>query len=782
MAFAKQDTKKRNYYRFTIMKRALMKKTLAIFVLYIFQCSIADCQELTQYVNLFTGTTDEGNMVPGATVPFGMVQLSPDTRITKPSGYDYKDSVILGFSHTHLSGTGLGDLGDILTIPVNRNDSGFLQSFPDFASSFSHKNESASPGYYSVFLEKPGVKAELTATSRCGFQKYTFQENRSAQGVFLDLSHTIYGSKQMWIPDEVYECRLTVEDSCTISGYKKSKGWAPQQNVYFVMKFNQPIASFLVKDTKTITQGQKQTTENSIQALFLFDITTELLIKTGISSTGIAGARMNLESEITDWDFEKYRQNASMIWNTYLHKIEIEADDTQKELFYTALYHTLVTPNLVSDVDGAYFGPDFKTHKSRYGQYYSTFSLWDTYRAVHPLYTLICPEKNAEFVHSMLEHFEIFGRLPLWTLWGTENYCMTGNHAIPVIVDAILKGNSTIDTELAWKAIYTSATSLYPNTTFNVAENYGYIPSYWGKFGARGDKNRYDLIDKYGYLPHDSLRESCTSLLELSFDDCCIAQLAGKMGKARESAFFRNRSESYKNIFDKESGYIRPRLASGKWQTPFNPFSMSDWKTSAFVEGNAAQYTFYVPHQVDTLVALCGGPAKFGAKLDSLFSIQNKEENVSGAISGFLGQYAHGNEPSHHIAYLYNAVGRQDKAAEKITEIMKTQYSNKPSGLSGNDDCGQMSAWYVFSALGFYPVNPADGKYWFGTSQLKSATLNLENGKQFKINYHGSGKDNIYIQKAELNKKPVTAISINHADIIKGGILDFYMNGKPAIK
>jgi len=760
------------------LKPLSLYKAIVICTISVFLNIVLEAQELSKYVNLFIGTTDEGNMVPGATLPFGMVQLSPDTRITKPSGYDYKDSIILGFSHTHLSGTGLGDLGDILTMPVNINDSGFLQSFPDFASSFSHKNESASPGYYSVFLDNPGVKAELTATSRCGFQKYTFQENRSAQGVFLDLSHSIYGSKQMWIPDEVYECRLTVEDSCTISGYKKSKGWAPQQNVYFVMKFNQPIASFFVKDKKTITQGHKQKTESSVQALFLFGKTNELLIKTGISANSVAGARMNLESELCGWDFEKYRRNASMIWNSYLYKIEIEADETQKELLYTALYHTLVTPNLVSDVDSSYFGPDFKTHKSRYGQYYSTFSLWDTYRAVHPLYTLICPEKNAEFIHSMLEHFEISGRLPIWTLWGTENYCMTGNHAIPVIVDAIMKGNLNIDDELAWKAIYTSATSLYPNTTFNVAENYGYTPSYWGEYGARGDKNRYDLIDKYGYLPHDSLRESCTILLELSFDDWCIAQLAGKMGKDKESAFFRNRSESYKNIFEKESGYMRPRLASGKWQTPFNPFSMSDWKTSAFVEGNAAQYTFYVPHQVDTLVALCGGPAKFGEKLDSLFSIQNKEENVSGAISGFLGQYAHGNEPSHHIAYLYNTVGRQDKAAEKIAEIMKTQYSNQPSGLSGNDDCGQMSAWYVFSVLGFYPVNPADRNYWWGTSQLKGATLKLENGKQLKINYIGAGKGRIYIQKIELNKKSMPLTSIHHSDLLKGGVMNVYMGEK----
>lgn len=370
-----------------------MIKYLFYFV-FVFFCNLENkAQTYSKHVNLFVGTTNEGNMIPGATLPFGMVQLSPDTRIDKLSGYDYKDSVMLGFSHTHLSGTGLGDLGDILTMPVSSERSDFENGFPDFSSPFSHQRESASPGYYSVYLEKFRAKVELTATERCGLQKFIYSKGNHSQGVFVDLKHSINGTLGGWIPDEVYECQLTVEDSFTISGYKKSKGWAPQQNVYFVMKFNQPIAQFFIKDNYKIAKGIKQKTDSLLQAIFLFNKPGELLVKTGISATSINGARINLEAEMPDWNFTKYKEKASEIWNEYLSKIEIDASKLQKELFYTALYHTLVTPNLVSDVDGSFFGPDFKNHRSKYRNYYSTFSLWDTYRAVHPLYTLICPKK-----------------------------------------------------------------------------------------------------------------------------------------------------------------------------------------------------------------------------------------------------------------------------------------------------------------------------------------------------------------------------------------------------
>ena len=380
----------------------------------------------------------------------------------------------------------------------------------------------------------------------------------------------------------------------------------------------------------------------------------------------------------------------------------------------------------------------------------------------------------------MLEHFELFGRLPIWTLWGTENYCMTGNPAIPVIVDAYLKGDLKADSALVWKAVYNSSTQLFPRTTFDIAGNYGYTPSYWGKYGATGARNRFDLIDKYGYLPHDLIRESATQLVELCYDDWCVAQLAKKLGKKKEYLFFLNRSKSYKNIFDKEIGFIRPKLAVGSWQTPFDPTSIKDWQTSAFVEGNSFQYTFYVPHEVDTLISLLKGKQKFEERLDTLFGKVDKEnEHAMGAVTGFIGQYAHGNEPSHHIAYLYNFVDKQYKTAEKVTQIMNTQYTNKPSGLSGNDDCGQMSAWYVFSALGFYPVNPADGKYYFGTSTLKSASINLNGGKKMKINYINSSKENIYIQKIELNKKPISTILLTHTELVNGGIMDIYMGSSP---
>ncbi|HEX8549341.1 MAG TPA: GH92 family glycosyl hydrolase, partial [Cytophagaceae bacterium] len=705
---------------------------------------------------------------------------SPDTDIKDPSGYDYKDSIMFGFSHTHLSGTGLGDLGDVLTMPINRSEAGYNKKFPNFSSAFSHSNEVAIPGHYSVFLDKEKTKVDLTATNRCGFQKYTYQSPQPSQGIFIDLAHSIFGAKDTWIPDLVRECKINLEDKYTISGYKRSRGWAPQQNVYFVMQFNQPIQKFFVKNKKTIKEGSKSNIDSTLQAVVLFSQINELLVKTGISSTSIEGARKNLNAEIADWDFEKCKGNAVKTWDDYLHKIDIQADDQQKELFYTALYHTMLAPNLISDVDSSFFGPDFKYHKSKYGNYYSTFSLWDTYRAVHPLYTIICPEKNAEFATSMLEHFEIFGRLPIWTLWGTENYCMTGNPAIPVIVDAYLKGDLKVDRGLIWRALHTSSTQSFPRTSYDVRGNYGYIPPYLGEFGVRGDRNRYDLTNKYGYLPHDLLRESGTQLLELCYDDWCVAQMAKRLGNEKEYSFFENRAGAYKNIFDKEIGFIRPKLSNGKWQTPFDPLSLKDWQTTAFVEGNAFQYTFYVPHEVDTLIALLGGPSAFEAKLDTLFTKVVKEnETAIGAVTGFIGQYAHGNEPSHHIAYLYNHVEKQHKTAERVVEIMKTQYTNKPSGLTGNDDCGQMSAWYVFSALGFYPVNPADGKYYFGTSGLQSATINLNGGKTFKINYHNSSKENIYIQKIGLNTKEHSSTFVNHEDIIKGGVMEVEMGSVP---
>lgn len=484
----------------------------------------------------------------------------------------------------------------------------------------------------------------------------------------------------------------------------------------------------------------------------------------------------------TGWNFNKIKQQATAVWNKQLQKIIIEADETQKEIFYTALYHTMVTPNLTSDVDGGFFGPDFKNHTSKNGRYYSTFSLWDTYRAVHPLYSIVCPQQNNEFIKSMLQHYEILGRLPLWTLWGTENYCMVGNHAIPVIADAFLKANTNFDTALAWKAMYTSATKLFPKYDFDVLKNYGYLPDNFGKYGSRGDNNRYDLIDKYGYLPHDSVRGSATILLELCYNDWCIAQVAKQLGKEKEYQFFINRSANYENIFDKNIGFIRPRNADGSWVAPFDPYSFTDWQTSAFVEGNAFQYSFYVPQQINTLVSLFNGKRHFETMLDSLFIIKNIKEYTGGAITGLIGQYAHGNEPSQHIAYLYNFINKQFKTAEKVNHILTTQYSNKPDGLCGNDDCGQMSAWYVFSALGFYPVNPADGKYYFGTSSLQKATFKLDKGKQFVIQYHGAGKRAIYFNKMMLNGKQLKSTYLNHADLFKGGRLDIYRSAKPLKK
>ncbi|TAF75446.1 MAG: glycoside hydrolase family 92 protein [Bacteroidetes bacterium] len=751
-------------------------KTKSIIVYILFNIySYSQNENFTQYVNLFTGTTDEGNLFPGATLPFGMVQLSPDSDVMKPSGYDYKDSMILGFSHTHLSGTGLGDFGDILMMPINTKTANFNNKFPDFKSKFNHKNEKAIPGFYEVILENCKTKVNLTATERCGFQKYIYLQKSNSQGVFIDLNHSIFGTKNTWIPDVIKKCQLNFEDKYTISGYKKSAGWASNQNVYFVIKFNQPILNYFIKDKNKITNNIKTHSDSILQTVVLFKNSNELKIKTGISSTSIENARQNLNLEITDWDFEKYKNQAKEIWNDNLSKIKIDSDENSKALFYTSLYHTLLAPNLLSDANGQYSSSDFKIHTSKQTKHYSTFSLWDTFRAVHPLYSIILPNKNYEFVQSMLKHFENFGRLPIWTLWGNENYCMTGNPAIPVITDAFLKGNITLDTNLVWRALYETSTKLFSKTTFDVQQNYGFIPNYWGEYGSRGDRNRFDLINKYGYIPHDSIRESVTQLLELCYNDWCVAQVALKLNKTKEYNFFNNRCQSYKNIFDKETQYMRPKLANGKWQSPFNPYSVSDWKTSAFVEGNSFQYTFFVPHQIDTLIKLMGGKENFEAKLDSLFlkKLPDSEKNHTGSM-GSLGMYAHGNEPSHHITYLYNFINKPEKTAEKTKLIMDTQYTINPSGLSGNDDCGQMSAWYVFSALGLYPVNPADGKYYFGTSKLNSAIINYSEKKALKINYIKSNPNQITVAKIILNDKILTQNYITHSEIINGGILNIY--------
>lgn len=752
-----------------------MKIKSIIILLLINIYSYSQSDKLTKYVNLFTGTTDEGNLFPGSTLPFGMVQLSPDTDISKPSGYNFKDSVILGFSHTHLSGTGLGDFGDILMMPINSNINNFNSKFPDLKSKFNHKNEKANPGFYEVILDNCKTKVNLTSTERCGFQKYNYLQKSNSQGVFIDLVHSIYGSKSAWMPDIVKNCQLNFEDKYTISGYKKSSGWAPQQNIYFVIKFNQPILKYYIKNNNKIIINTKTITDSLLQTVVLFKSNNELKIKTGISSSSVENARQNLKVEIIDWDFENYKNKASNTWNNHLGKIIIETDEKSKELFYTSLYHTLIAPNLLSDVNGKYSCSDFKVHSSTKTNHYSTFSLWDTFRAVHPLYSIILPNKNYEFVQSMLQHFECFGRLPIWTLWGNENYCMTGNPAIPVIADAFLKGNISSDTNLIWRSLYESSTKLFPRTTFDIKQNYGFIPNYWGEYGCRGDRNRFDLIDKYGYLPHDSIRESVTQLLELSYNDWCVAQVALKLNKTKEYIFFDNRCQSYKNIFDKETQFMRPKLANGKWQTPFNPYSVSDWKTSAFVEGNSFQYSFFVPHQIDTLIKLVGGKDKFETKLDSLFlkQLPDSEKNHIGSL-GSLGIYAHGNEPSHHIAYLYNFINKPEKTAEKINLIMNSQYTLKPSGLSGNDDCGQMSAWYIFSALGFYPVNPADGKYYFGTSNLKSAQIIINSSKKLNINYIKTTENQSSIYKIVLNNKEITQNYITHSEITNGGILNLY--------
>lgn len=710
------------------------------------------------YVNPFIGTGGHGHTYPGATSPFGLVQLSPDTGLEgwdRSSGYHYSDSTIIGFSHTHLSGTGIGDFADVLLMPtvgdlyITSGDENILDKKNGYRSRFSHNSEVASPGYYSVYLEDYNIGVELTATSHCGMHRYTFDSNDKAN-VIIDLKHGLYSY--------VLKSRLSVVNDSTLIGYRISSGWAHLQPVYFVIKFSKSFDSHaLAIGDKLIWNVDEARNEHkgeaNVKGVLEFDIIKgeQLIVKVGISTTSIDNAYMNLESQISGFDFDYVKNKTQNIWEKELSKVKIEAPDLDKEIFYTSLYHSFVVPNNIADVDGTYIGPDGNIGKSESKKYYSTFSLWDTFRASHPLYTILQPKRTSEMVNSMLLHYSRWGYLPIWSIWGQESHVMIGNHAIPVIVDAFLKGIEGFDYKLAYDAVKNS--SLLNNA-----------------------KSPYSLIDKYGYVPNN-IEESVSKTLELSYDDWCVSQMAKKIGNIDDYNFFNNRSKSFKNIFDVKTGFMRGKNCKGKWTSPFDPQALS--RHGDYTEGNAFQYSWYVPHALDDLVALHGGIDKFSGKLNELFETKfTSQKNVSD-VTGFIGQYAHGNEPSHHIAYLYNITKESWKTQKYVARICNEFYTNKPDGLIGNEDCGQMSSWYVFSSLGFYPVNPCGGEYWIGTPKFKEAIIDLDNGKQFRIIAYNISKDCIYVKKVKLNGKELNNYILNHKDIVSGGVLEFYMSDKP---
>jgi predicted alpha-1,2-mannosidase len=718
-------------------------------------------KDFTQYVNPFIGTaqTDtnslSGSVFPGACMPFGMVQLSPDNYEgpeDPASAYNYKEKTIVGFSHTHLSGTGVGDLYDVMVQPITGmplwqpGDAAKPRS--GYRSAFSHNTEKASPGYYTVQLDDYNVKVELTATEHVGFHKYSFPKTDSAY-VLFDLDHTLDKKRPYWVC-KVLAAHMKQVDKYTIEGYRILTGWAKLRKVYFVAKFDKPIQQSIFVNGKKVFAAANLINGNAVKAAFRFNTkqNTTVQMKVALSTTSIEDAYKNMTAELSDWNFENSAATAKFAWNKALSVIDAEGTEAQKQIFYTGLYRNFIQPNNLANADGTYSGTDFTTHKASDGTHYSTFSLWDTYRATHPLYTITAPKNDAAFINSMLRQYKTYGYLPIWQLWGDENYCMIGNHAIPVIADAMLKGIKGFDYQEAYKACVASSTTDHPGAPFSV----------W---------------NKYHYFPENIQSQSVSLTLEIAYDDWCVAQMAKQLGKTKDAAFFTERSTWYKNLYDNETKFFRAKDDKGEWINPFNPLKYGGNGGNPFTEGNAWQYFWYVPQNMPELISLTGGNNAFNAKLDSMFTLQAKGADVDGNASGFIGQYAHGNEPSHHVAYLYNYSGQPWKTQYYTHKIMTELYNNTTAGLSGNEDCGQLTAWYVFSAMGFYPVNPANGVYQFGSPLLKHTVLNLDNGKTFTIDVTNAGKT--YIQAVKLNGRAYSKTYIKHSDIENGGLLEFVM-------
>lgn len=706
------------------------------------------------FVNTFIGTGGHGHTYPGAAYPFGMVQLSPDTRIDSwdgCSGYHYSDSTILGFSHTHLSGTGVGDYGDIRIMPtvgkVQLQAGSEGNSKSGYRSKFSHESEYTEVGYYSVELEDYDINVELTVGERFGFHKYEFPETKLAN-VIIDLTEGVTS-------DKINGLGIQILNDSTIIGYRKTQGWAYDQRVYFYAMFSVPFEEYSIYNNGDIVEGEtKFELGKDIKAHVRFNTKTKqtVLLKVGISATSIENAKSNLE-ESFGWDFEKTRQNVKQAWAKSLNRIDVKGGtETEKTNFYTALYHSLLNPNMFSDANGFYRAQDGKIYQSD-KQMYTVFSLWDTFRALHPLFTIIEQEKTIEFIYSMLDMYDKGGLLPVWELAGNETNCMIGYHAVPVIYDAIKKGIFAKDNpELKERALNAMLAS------------------------ARHDQFGLEFYKEVGYVPAGKEGEAISKTLEYSYDDWCIAQLAKDLGKEEIYIEFIRRSQSWKNIFDREIGFMRGRM-NGEFVKSFDPTEVNFMLT----EANTWQYNFFVPHDVDALVNYLGGDLSFIEKLDELF---NTGAELSGRhqsdITGLIGQYAHGNEPSHHMAYLYNYVGTPWKGAKIIRKIMDDLYTDQADGLCGNEDCGQMSAWYVLSAMGFYPVCPGDNQYAIGTPLFNDMVINLESGKKFRIKAKHLSSTNIYIQSVTYNDQPYDKSFILHQMIEDGGELIFVMGDEPS--
>lgn len=698
----------------------------------------------SRFVNPFIGTGGHGHTFPGATVPFGMVQLSPDTRLEGwdgCSGYHYSDKYIYGFSHTHLSGTGCSDYGDLLLMPFSGKtvwNNGY-NGKSGYRSKFSHKNETASAGYYSVKLADDNIAVQLTATARAGMHSYLFPKG-DLQQVMIDLKHR----------DEVTNSWINVVSNNEVEGFRGSTNWANDQRVYFVIRFSRDIRQITMALDDKVTDQKVRLEGKNVKAALNFGNANSgpLIIKVGLSAVSTQNARENLEAEIPGWDFQEVRSEATALWNRALSKIEAVSDNTDDlTVFYTALYHTMVSPNIYNDVNGSYLGRDLKPHKADFN-YYTVFSLWDTYRALHPLFTIIDQKRTNDFINTFIKQYEQGGLLPVWELSSNETYCMIGYHSIPVIADAYLKGIKGYDAEKALKAMLAS---------------------------AMNDRGGMRFYKKYGFIPSESEPESVSKTLEYAYDDWCIAKMAEAMDKQGIADTFMLRAQGYKHLFDPATGFMRARY-NGTWFMPFDPREVN----FNYTEANCWQYSFYVPQDMDHFTQLLGGKLGLDKKLDGLFTAETATTGREQSdITGLIGQYAHGNEPSHHIAYLYDYAGKPWKTQEKVNFIMHNFYTNKPDGLIGNEDCGQMSAWAVLSSMGFYAVCPGSNQYAIGKPEFNQITINLENGNKFMVKARNLSNENIYIQSANLNGKPYHKSYITHEDIMKGGVLSFEM-GKQA--
>lgn len=708
---------------------------------------------LIDYVDPFIGTDGKGKTYPGATQPYGMVQLSPDNGRNGwdwISGYFYPDNVIAGFSHTHLSGTGAGDLYDISFMPITgkpRLDKlDDIKKAATIVSGFSHKNEQASPGYYQVYLDDYNVNVELTAGLRTGVQKYTFDKQHQTGQIKLDL-----GYSRNW--DSTVETKLTIINDRTIAGYRKSTGWAKDQRVYFYTVFSKPFISKNIllngkKSDMNLVQGKE------IEAWFSFNLHKQstIEVKTAISSVSIENAQQNLLQDGVNKSFQQYKQETERLWEQALSKVEIQANEHNKVQFYTAMYHSYLAPRVFSDSNGEYKGPDGNIHKTNGHQRYSFFSLWDTFRALHPWKTITDPEHSKDMMMSLLDHYDEYGLLPVWNFQGNETDMMMGYHAVPVLADAYLKGiidSSDIDGETLLTAMKKSAMQ----SNFSIGD--------------------YQTL---GYVPYENGIWNVSLTLEYAFDDWSIAQLANALDNKTDYDYFNQRAKNYQHHFDSQSNFMRAKSRSGEFKTNFDPLA---YHPEDYCEANAWQYNFFVPHDIRGLIDLMGGNDAFEDKLDQMFTTKQSAEELPEWISGYIGQYVHGNEPAHHVPYLYQYVNQSHKTQQRVRQIMRELYTIKPDGLAGNEDAGQMSAWYMFSALGFYPVNPVSGEYVFGSPVVEQAIIKLADNKQFKIIALNQSSENIYVKEITLNGQAYNKITISHQDIIAGGELVFHMSSEP---